>query len=1143
VTTIGFRASLDAWRNGKATQDDVEEALRRELQADPGLTSATRALIEAYRRAGHVPLPLAERLLSLGQTLSESAASKIESGAAPVVGRERPLPSTTANPATLDPAVPYVEATKSGPLKLDPNRTILRPSPAVADKPAPALRAAPEQPSDRTKLRPPPAFHADIAATANPPELKTQFRIAPQAPPVATPAAAGVLQPNEESVGSQSGPDGFGKGTSLPSWPVSSATGGHTGANSSLTIGSVLSGQYVLESIVPGGDKGGMGIVFRARDLIQEEAQDRNPYVAVKILNEQFKQHPESMKALNREYKKALRLSHPNIVKVQNFSRDASNVFMVMELLEGQSLGEAIHAVKGRGLPVPEALRVTLALARALAYAHQMSIVHSDFKPSNAFITHDGAVKVLDFGIARAAKVRGGPLGGKDDGTLFDAGTLGAYTLPYASCEQINGEEPDPRDDVYALAVVSYQLFTGRHPFDRKDAATARDAGMKPQPVAGLSRRQWSALQSALSFARDKRPADAQAFGDGMTPKQWPVRLLVISGVAVLLVLVAATWLTTNLLERRQYAGIAKQLASADPTVAGEAVQRLLSADIATRAAILSEEGTANAVLSWVKNQVRAAFDPPLQRYDFPTAIKIVETAQSLLRDSASLLQFRESLETQQKQQLNLLGEQFEHLLAAHALLGQGGEPSLLSARQRIMRLDPQHPLLNDNRVPIAFRDAAEGALAQSDPDKAETLIKAGLQLAPDDPGLSDLTDSVRHERDKIRLANSIGDWEHAIAPLAESDAGLVEFRSARDAMGHLRAAAPEDRVLARAERRLEALLDGDITTALRQQNAGQAQAILGEFQAQLAPQFLKSKQTAIAEVIGEARARQLQAEQLRRDIDLLLTAPRAEDVWVADLSAVLSKLTAIVPKDAKIADAQVRGGRYLIDQARTLRAASRFGEAERLLDGAATFGVSPNDIRVELDAVHHARDQMQIDNRNKALEAKIAADKQRVLDLAGAGGGRLDQAYDLYMQLVKQLPAADQWGTTDAPRALGDGFLRRAQPLADQGKFQLAQAQAHKLSSLPLKDAYYSGRIEFFDRLLALQTTLQTGPIATAAPLVESLKHGDARAYANLEPQFVNIVNERLRRIPASLKDQAKSMQEDAKTLFPTQKFVQSHD
>jgi serine/threonine protein kinase len=1143
VTTAGFRAVLDAWRNGNATQDDVEAALRLELRSSPGLMSATNALIEAYRRVGHIPVPLAERLLSLGQTLSEPASSKVESGALAVVGLDPPrsAPSNAAAPAAPVPA--FVRATQIGSLGLDPSRTILRPSSPVANKPAPALRAGPEQPAHRTAVRPHPALDAGIAESPEPPDLKTQFRMPSSSTPVATPPPVGASQPNEDTVGGRSGPDGSGRGTSLPSWPVSSVTGGNTSANSILTIGSVLSGQYVLESIVPGGDKGGMGIVFRARDLIQEEAQDRNPYVAVKILNEQFKQHPESLKALNREYKKALRLSHPNIVKVQNFSRDASNVFMVMELLEGQSLGEAIHAVKGRGLPVPEALRVTLALARALAYAHQMSIVHSDFKPSNAFITHDGTVKVLDFGIARAAKLRGGNLAGKDDGTLFDAGTLGAYTLPYASCEQINGEEPDPRDDVYALAVVSYQLFTGRHPFDRKDAATARDAEMKPQPVAGLSRRQWTVLQSALSFVRDKRPADAQAFGDGMTPKQWPMRLLVTGGVAVLLVLVAATWLTTNLLERRQYAGIAKQLSSADPTVAGEAVQRLLSADMATRAAVLSEEGTANAVLSWVKNQVRAAFDPPLQRYDFPTAMKIVETAQSLLRDSASLLQFRESLETQQKQQINLLGEQFEHLLAAHALLGQGGEPSLLSVRQRIMRLDPQHPLLNDNRVPIAFRDAAEGALAQSDPDRAETLIKAGLQLAPNDPGLSDLTDSVRHERDKIRLANSIGDWDRAIAPLAESDTTLVEFRNARDAMGHLRAAAPEDRVLARVERRLEALLDGEIATALRQQNASQAQAILGEFQTQLAPQFLKSKQAAITEVIGEARARQLQAEQLRRDIDLLLTAPRADDVWVADLSAVLSKLAAVAPKDAKIADAQVRGGRYLLDQARTLRAASRFGEAERLLDGAATFGVNPNDIRVELEAVRRARDKLQIENKNKALEAKLAADKQRVLDLAGAGGGRLDQAYDLYMQMVKQLSAADPWGTTDAPRALADGFLRRAQPLADQGKFLLAQAQAHKLLSLPLKDPYYAGRIEFFDRLLALQTTLQTGSIATAAPLVESLKHGDPRAYGNLEPQFVNIVNERLRRIPESQKDQAKSLQQDAKTLFPTQKFGLSHD
>ena len=96
--------------------------------------------------------------------------------------------------------------------------------------------------------------------------------------------------------------------------------------------------------------RGGMGIVFKARDLRKEEAQDRNPWVAVKLLNEEFRRHPESLKALQRESRKAQHLAHANVVTVYDFDRDGGNVFMVMELLEGQSLDRVIRDNEGTGL-------------------------------------------------------------------------------------------------------------------------------------------------------------------------------------------------------------------------------------------------------------------------------------------------------------------------------------------------------------------------------------------------------------------------------------------------------------------------------------------------------------------------------------------------------------------------------------------------------------------------------------------------------------------------------------------------------------------------------------------------------------------------------------------------------------------------
>ncbi|MBA3563423.1 MAG: serine/threonine protein kinase [Gammaproteobacteria bacterium] len=232
--------------------------------------------------------------------------------------------------------------------------------------------------------------------------------------------------------------------------------------------------------------KGGMGAVYGARDLRKEEAQDRDPYVAIKVLGDEFRQHPDSLKALQREARKSQQLAHPNIITVFDFDRDGTTVFMTMELLKGQPLDKII-GLHPQGLPRKQALRIAEQMAKGLAYAHEKHIVHSDFKPGNVFLEPDGRTKVLDFGIARAVPSRSFAAGAT---TVFDAGQLGALTPSYASREMLNGELPAPSDDVYALAIVVYELLTGVHPFNRKHANQAKLEGLRPRHVKGLKRRQ-----------------------------------------------------------------------------------------------------------------------------------------------------------------------------------------------------------------------------------------------------------------------------------------------------------------------------------------------------------------------------------------------------------------------------------------------------------------------------------------------------------------------------------------------------------------------------------------------------------------------------------------------------------------------------
>ncbi|MBB6092969.1 putative Ser/Thr protein kinase [Povalibacter uvarum] len=272
-----------------------------------------------------------------------------------------------------------------------------------------------------------------------------------------------------------------------------------------LKPGSIVKKRFVLEMLL---GKGGMGLVFGAIDRRKEEAQDPNPRVALKVLNADFERHPQSFIALQREARKAQTLAHPNVVTVFDFDRDGETVYMTMELLKGRSLESIVREARGKGIKREIAMPIIRGIAEGLAYAHRKGIVHSDLKPGNVFIAEDGTAKILDFGIARAVPSSVTP----ENKDVFDAGSLGAYTEAYATDEMIDGVDPHPADDMYALGIIGYELLTGYHPYQRHGAPSARKLGIKPPPLKGLKLREAKALERCLSFDRKQRPKDAGEF-------------------------------------------------------------------------------------------------------------------------------------------------------------------------------------------------------------------------------------------------------------------------------------------------------------------------------------------------------------------------------------------------------------------------------------------------------------------------------------------------------------------------------------------------------------------------------------------------------------------------------------------------------
>jgi serine/threonine protein kinase len=301
-------------------------------------------------------------------------------------------------------------------------------------------------------------------------------------------------------------------------------------------IGTVLNDRYVVEQKL---GEGGMGTVYLVRDEIE---RDR---VAIKILKENLRAHPEALEALREEVRKTRALAGPNIVGVYDLNRDRSQVYVKMEYLQGKSLEALLDEDFARGMPFSRAWPIIRGMCAGLAYAHDHGVIHLDLKPSNIFITTAGIAKVLDFGIARALRSPRGH---------YDPAGLGALTPAYASCEMFERRAPDVRDDVYSLACVIYELLTGKHPFGKWSAIKARDEKARVVPILGLSHGQNAALARGLAFSRERRTPSVEALLEGLEDADGrrirSVVRVVVATVTVL-ALAAGAWFGFGALQQR----------------------------------------------------------------------------------------------------------------------------------------------------------------------------------------------------------------------------------------------------------------------------------------------------------------------------------------------------------------------------------------------------------------------------------------------------------------------------------------------------------------------------------------------------------------------------------------------------------------
>jgi Tol biopolymer transport system component len=265
-----------------------------------------------------------------------------------------------------------------------------------------------------------------------------------------------------------------------------------------ITSGTKL-GPYEIQSSI---GAGGMGEVYRAHD------SRLNREVAIKVLPASFSADRDRLLRFEQEARSAAALSHPNILSIFDIGNEQGEPYVVSELLEGETLRERL---KSGPLPIRKAIDYALQVARGLAAAHEKGIVHRDLKPENLFITNDGRVKILDFGLAKLTRPENATSGSAEAPTVQAETQPGVVmgTVGYMSPEQVRGKAADARSDIFSFGAILYEMISGKRAFHGETSADTMSAILKEElpELSETARNVPPGLERIVHHCLEKNPA------------------------------------------------------------------------------------------------------------------------------------------------------------------------------------------------------------------------------------------------------------------------------------------------------------------------------------------------------------------------------------------------------------------------------------------------------------------------------------------------------------------------------------------------------------------------------------------------------------------------------------------------------------
>jgi serine/threonine protein kinase len=533
----GSEVWLEALARGTCDEAGFLRAVQMLTRKSPEAGWESLSLLDQYYRRGKITADVFRRVKGrlgnqlLGPAMGVDVSIPLSLPEASQGAPRSPPATVTHTPAVdsepITPAAPAAPATSITPAAAPT-------TPAAAPTTPPAAKRAPVVPPPAVSVpppaAPPPAAPVLPRRSAAPPKPAAPAAPATAKVPALDRAAASAVPARLEVFDQEPVAAPARKAQTIP---VLTTTPGTTAPATTMrqpdsepregrrevAPGDVLRGRYLIKAVL---GRGGTGTVFEAFDRYRLDSPDTGQQVALKVLHAQA---PRQLTELRREFQHLQSLSHPNIVRAHEYDRDGDVAFFTMEYLSGLSLSRVLSARRRAPLDRPLARAIIRDIGAALAHAHARGVVHGDLSPRNIFITDQGELRVLDFGAAHDPLAVAPRIEPEQE--------YGSVAAPrFASCQLLQGGFADARDDLYAFACIAYLLLAGKHPFADRTAVEARDQLLKPARPAGLTRGEWLALRSGLTFDRERRPAKveswAKAFQHSETAPHLPVLLSMV---------------------------------------------------------------------------------------------------------------------------------------------------------------------------------------------------------------------------------------------------------------------------------------------------------------------------------------------------------------------------------------------------------------------------------------------------------------------------------------------------------------------------------------------------------------------------------------------------------------------------------------